>query len=435
MCLSEEALEDVRHLRTLGQAKAFLHTYGSHVPDREYHVGGMLLRGAGVRSSGGTDLSTLIESASRQLPGITAGIFMSHVGEAKASVSAKKLQTSTAWSKDESSDMYMKAYVRALGPCTADADEFMQKLTSDRSTWFIIAINEDAVLLAIWEVVGREAKGNNLRSQMKLLSTSWQISRSLGLFRDPKISPELLEELKCMTKEQLLQQMQCCVLAELYGGEASVPEAHSLQSLDIAKKLQKMHLAATSSEVFKKVKHNVGALLFKVPAFEELVTYVALSTAEDMNTAKRVLRAILNIDLQQALKEEGITLSRQVREMLELQDKLEEFAPLEVPVPPAELPRILESLVERFRSSPEDTSHHAPFSEAVEKVIKACIRKHRCEKVKKVVSSFGFNEHGIFTGNSLTKAYVKGMIEDLVESLQQPIYQPVPLPTSGTVLL
>lgn len=431
MCLSEEALEDVRHLRTLGQAKAFLHTYGSHVPDREYHVGGILLRGAGVRSSGGTELSTLIETASRQLPRITASIFMSQVGGAKASGSAEKLQASTTWRKDEFSDLYMREYVRALGPSTADDDEFVQKLASDRSNWFIIDINEDAVLLPIWDIVGKEAKGRDLQSQMKLLHTAWQISCSLGLYCDSKISPELIDELKCTKKEQLLQQMQCCVLAELYGDEASVPEAHSLQPLDIAKKLRKIHLSATSSDVFKKVEHNVGALLFNVPAFEELVTYVAQSTVEGMHTAKRVLGTILSTDLQQALKEEGITLSRTIREMLELQDKHEEFSPLEVAVPPADLPRKLKGIVENFLSSPEDTSYHAPFSEAVEKVIKACISKYRCEKVEKVVKSYGFNGQGIFTGHSLTKRHVKAMIEDLVESLQQQPNQPVQLPTPG----
>lgn len=48
-------------------------------------------------------------------------------------------------------------------------------------------------------------------------------------------------------------------------------------------------------------------------------------------------------------------------------------------------------IVENFLLLLEDIFYYVFFSEVVEKVIKVCISKYCCEKVEKVVKSYGFN--------------------------------------------
>jgi hypothetical protein len=172
MRLSEEAIDDLRRMRTPADAEIFLRNYNSHVSTGRFHVGAVLLKGVTIEAKSAIKLETLLETAATNpnggvkfgCMGFHAGVKVMHMREAAPSSSERITNQRVT----------MGTVVIALGPQTTDESEFKTK-SEDRSYWYVIDHDEGATLVPVWEIAPF-GDFEDLQKPRNMLREAWQRS-------------------------------------------------------------------------------------------------------------------------------------------------------------------------------------------------------------------------------------------------------------------
>jgi hypothetical protein len=152
-------------------------------------------------------------------------------------------------------------------------------------------------------------------------------------------------------------------------------------------------------------------LLFEHPEFKKLLLYIAKSTDPEMEIAKKLVRQLINKEVQLLLIEANVSLQEPVRVLLQDVDPV---APeLTMPFHPVEyLTRT--QLVERLKDLVANSN--SGLTTDVVTAIKACLRRDTNAAVKKVIVKHGFNGSGDREMEYVTKQQVESMVLELQDA-------------------
>jgi hypothetical protein len=322
MRLSEEALDDIRRLRTPANADIFLRNYNSHVSTGRYHVGGVLLQGVTIEAQSAIKLETLLETAATNLNGgvkfgymgFHAGVKIMNMHEA-ASSSSKRITNQRAT---------MGTVVIALGPQTTDESEFKTKL-EDRSNWYVIDHDEGAMLVPVWEIAPF-GDFEDLQKPRNMLREAWQRSIESEAPTNDRLHELLVSSYDTrstrfsppVNKDEAIARLKSRldVIARFH----DVATSPSSSPRDAGKILAEVWVTSSSGimdSVDQPSNWDPRVLLFEHPDFEKLLLNIAQSTDPEMETAKKRVRQLINKEVQLLLIEANVSLQEPVRVLLQ----------------------------------------------------------------------------------------------------------------------
>jgi hypothetical protein len=437
MRLSEEAIDDLRRIRTPADAETFLRNYNSHVSTGRYHVGGVLLKGVTIEAKSAIKLETLLETAATNLNGgVKFGCMGFHAG-----VEVMNLREAASSSSERITNQQatMGTVVIALGPQTTDESEFKTKL-EDRSCWYVIDHDEGNTLEPVWDIgpfegfedlqkprnMPREAWRRSVESEvltnaklheLHVSSYNTRSTRSNSLISPPVNKDEAIARLKSRLD----------VVARFH----DVATSPSSSPRDAEKILAEVWVASSSGimdSVDQPSNWHPRVLLFEHPDFEKLLLYIAQSTDPEMDIAKKLVRRLISKEVQLLLIEASVSLQEPVRVLLQDVDPV---APERtMPSRPVEyLTRI--QLAERLKDLVANCN--SGLTTDVVTAIKACLHREANAAVKKVIVKHGFNGSGDCEMEYVTKQQVESMILELQDASDSAQSMPREiLPLEGT---
>jgi hypothetical protein len=429
MRLSEEAIDDLRRVRTPADAEIFLRYYNSHVSTGRYHVGGVLLKGVTIEAKSAIKLETLLETAATNLNGgvkfgcmgFHAGVKVMNMREA-ASSSSERITNQRAT---------MGTVVVALGPQTTDESEFKTKL-EDRSYWYVIDHGEGATLVPVWEIAPFE-DFEDLQKPRNMLREAWQRSVESEVLTNAKLHELLVSSYNTrstpVNKDEAIARLKSRlnVIARFH----DVATSPSSSPRDAEKILAEVWVTSSSGimdSVDQPSNWDPRVLLFEHPDFEKLLLYIAQSTDPEMDIAKKLVRQLISKEVQLLLIEANVSLQESVRVLLQDVDPV--VPELTMPFDPMEyLTRV--QLVKRLRDLVANCN--SGLTTGVVTAIKSCLRQDTTAALKKVIVKHGFNGSGDCEMEYVTKQQVESMILELQDASDSA--QSIPreiLPPEGT---
>jgi hypothetical protein len=432
MRLNEEAIDDLRRMRTPADAEIFLRNYNSHVSTGRYHVGGVLLKGVTIEAKSAIKLGTLLETAATNLNGgvkfgcmgLHAGVKVMNMREA-ASSSSERITNLRAT---------MGRVVIALGPQTTDESEFKTKL-EDRSNH-----DEGATFVPVWEIAPSE-DFEDLQKPRNMLREAWLKSIESEAPTNARLHELLVSSydtrstrLNSLTsppvnKDEAIARLKSRL--EVIARFDDVATSPSSSPRDAEKILAEVWVALSSGimdSVDQPSTWDPRVLLFEHPDFEKLLLYIAQSTDPEMDRAKTLVRQLINKEVQLLLIEANVSLQEPVRVLLRDVDPV---APeLTMPFHPVEyLTRI--QLVKRLRDLVANCN--SGLTTSVVTAIKSCLRQDKTAAVKKVIVKHGFNGSGDCEMEYETKQQVESMNLELQDPSDSAQSMPTEiLPPEGT---
>ncbi|CAK9275492.1 unnamed protein product [Sphagnum jensenii] len=420
MRLSEEAIDDLRRLLTHADAEIFLRNYNSHVSTGRYHVGGLLLQGVTIETKSAIKLETLLETAATNLKGgVKFGCMGFH-----ADVQVMNMHEAASSSSERITNQRatMGTVVIALGPQTTDESEFKTKL-EDRSNWYVIDHDEDAMLVPVWEIAPF-GDFEDLQKPRNMLREAWQRSSESEAPTNARLHELLVSSYHTrstrlnslisppVNKEEAIARLKSKldVIARFHD-VATSPSSSPRDAKEILAEVWVTSSSGIMDSVDQPSNWDPRVLLFEHPDFGNLLLYIAQSTDPEMEIAKKLVRQLINKEVQLLLIEANVSLQEPVRVLLRDVDPV---APeLTMPFHPVEyLTRI--QLVERLKDLV--TNWNSGLTTDVVTAIKACLRRDANAAVKNVMVKHGFNGNGDREMEDVTKQQVESMILELQDA-------------------